>query len=115
VSYDHMVRACDAAGCSGWSNTVTGTAGSVRLTVSVSGGWRVTGSGINGPAPTVAPAALFRAATVGVVARTGGVRPQKVSSAFDPTGRAPHSATCSLTMKSNLTKANRARLQPQKQ
>jgi thermitase len=47
VSYDHIVRACDVAGCSGWSNTVTATAGFLKLTVSTSAGGKVTAPGIN--------------------------------------------------------------------
>jgi hypothetical protein len=46
ASYDHMVRACDANGCSGWSNTVTAEAGSMKLTVTSSAGGKVTGPGI---------------------------------------------------------------------
>jgi hypothetical protein len=47
ASYDHKVRACDANGCSGWSNTVTAEAGSIKLTVTSSAGGKVTGPGIS--------------------------------------------------------------------
>jgi len=47
ASYDHKVRACDANGCSGWSNTVSAEAGSIKLTVTSSAGGKVTGPGIS--------------------------------------------------------------------
>ncbi len=46
VSYDHKVRACDAAGCSPFSNVVTATAGFQKLTVSLSGAGKITAPGI---------------------------------------------------------------------
>jgi hypothetical protein len=106
VSYDHMVRACDAAGCSGWSNTVTATAGSVRLTVSVSGSGKVTGSGINCGLGSTACSALYTPGTVVSLHAQGSGTPGK--GAFwllsDWTGAcAGFGVSCTLTMNSNLT------------
>ena len=49
TSYDYKVQACDSNGCSAFSNMTSATAGWFRLTVSVSGGGKVTSSpaGIN--------------------------------------------------------------------
>jgi hypothetical protein len=41
TSVDYRVRACDALGCSSWSNTVHGRTGA-QLTVSLSGSGKVT-------------------------------------------------------------------------
>jgi thermitase len=46
ASYEHKIRACDALGCSGFSNSVIGTAGFKSLNVSILGAGKVTGPGI---------------------------------------------------------------------
>lgn len=107
TSYDHQVRACDANGCSGWSNTVTVIVGQPKLTISQEGSGRVTSTpaGINcgesANQPKGTDCSEFYAPGTVVTLRAQGLATTKMQWAFDHWEGAcsdTSTYTCTLTM-----------------
>jgi hypothetical protein len=106
VTYDTRVRACDAFGCSGFSNTVTATAGFKSLNVSVLGAGKVTGVGITCGQTSTDCSELYAAGSVVHLRATPLINELKnIEWDFDhwEGACAGQTLNCTLTMSSSLT------------
>jgi thermitase len=109
VSYDHKVRACDASGCSPFSNTVTANAGYTRLTVSVTGSGTVTAPGITCGQTSTDCTELYAPNRVVTLHPTPHINPQKnIWWDFDHWEGACAGAAYDCTLTMNASKSARA-------
>jgi thermitase len=106
TSYDHQVRACDANGCSGWSNTVTVVVGQPKMTVAVDGKGKVTSTpagiscGVAANQPAASDCAEFYPAGTVVTLRAVGLQSAQAPWAFHHWEGAcsGQTWTCTLTL-----------------